>query len=256
MNRKTDATSAVERYWDHHVDDWKIARHPPGSPEFFQETEHYRFEKLHYLNERIPFNGAADRRVLEVGCGLGNDLSRFARGGAFVTGIDISKRAIALSRANFEQRQLPGTFVQMNGEELQFENNSFDLCYCHTVLQFTPDPARMIAEIYRVLSPGGEAIIMALNKRSWLMFLQRVMNTEIDYMDSPEYHLFTVGDLQRMMGAFASCEIVMERFPVRTRIHTGFKAKLYNTMFVDLFNAMLSGITQRFGHHLLAYGRK
>jgi ubiquinone/menaquinone biosynthesis C-methylase UbiE len=256
MNSRTNAISAVERYWDRHVDDWKVARHKPGTPEFFSETEQYRFEKLHYLNERIPFARTAGTRVLEIGCGLGNDLSRFARAGANVTGIDISSRAIDLSRANFEQRKLAGTFIQMDGEELQFEDDSFDLCYCHTVLQFTPDPARMISEIYRVLRPGGEAIVMALNKRSWLMFLSRIMKTEIDYMDSPEYHLFTAGELQRMMQVFSSCRIVMERFPVRTVVHTGLKAKLYNTMFVDLFNALPSRVTRRFGHHLLAYGVK
>jgi ubiquinone/menaquinone biosynthesis C-methylase UbiE len=247
---------AVESYWDRHVDDWKIASHKPGTPGFFRETEQYRFEKLHYLNDRVPFGEWDGSDILEVGCGLGNDLSRFAVAGARVTGIDISSRAIELSRANFEQRSLSGTFTQMNGEDLQFEDDSFDFCYCHTVLQFTPDPGAMVAEIHRVLKPGGQAIIMALNRRSWLMFLQRVMKTEIDYMDAPEYHLFGVTDLRQVMEPFSELSIVMERFPVRTKIHSGLKARVYNSLFVDFFNALPARITQSFGHHMLAFVRK
>lgn len=256
MNQRDSKIDAVESYWDRHVDDWKIASHESGTPGFFRETEQYRFEKLHYLNERIPFNECDGSDILEVGCGLGNDLSRFAAAGAHVTGVDISNRAIDLSRANFEQRSLSGTFTQMNGEDLQFDDNSFDLCYCHTVLQFTPDPGAMVAEIHRVLKPGGRAIIMALNRRSWLMFLQRVMKTEIDYMDAPEYHLFSAADLRQMMGRFSELNIVMERFPVRTKIHTGLKALVYNSLFVDLFNALPSRMTRSFGHHMLAFARK
>jgi 2-polyprenyl-3-methyl-5-hydroxy-6-metoxy-1,4-benzoquinol methylase len=256
LNQGDSRIEAVESYWDRHVDKWKIASHEPGTPEFFRETEQYRFEKLHYLNERIPFGEWSGCDVLEIGCGLGNDLSRFAVAGARVTGIDLSSRAIALSRANFEQRQLPGEFQRMNGEDLQFDDNSFDLCYCHTVLQFTPNPGAMVAEIHRVLKPGGQAIIMALNKRSWLMFLQRVMKTEIDYMDAPEYHLFSAADLSQMMERFSGLNIVMERFPVRTKIHSGLKALVYNSMFVDLFNALPSRMTRSFGHHILAFGSK
>ena len=157
---------------------------------------------------------------------------------------------------NFEQRKLAGTFVKMDGEALEFDDASFDFCYCHTVLQFTPEPARMVAEIHRVLRPGGQAIIMALNKRSWLMYLQRVMKTEIDYMDAPEYHLFSTADLSGMLGDFEETDIIAERFPVRTKVHSGLKAKVYNSLFVDVFNALPSSWTRSFGHHLLAYARK
>ena len=256
IDEKAAGIKAVEAYWDQHVDDWKIASHAPGTPEFFRETEHYRFEKLHYLNVRVPFAAGEGKDVLEIGCGLGNDLTRFAKHGANVTGVDISSRSIALCKENFEQRGLQGKFIQMNGEDLQFEDGSFDICYCHTVLQFTTDPKRMTEEIHRVLRPGGQAIMMALNSRSWLMFMQRLMGTEIDYLDAPSYKLFSAAEFRQLLNPFSTIDIVMERFPVRTKVHSGVNARLYNALFVDLFNALPKRLTDRFGHHLLAYARK
>ncbi len=53
---------------------------------------------------------------------------RFARGGAIVTGVDISSSAIALARQNFEQQNLEADLREADGERLPFEAATFDLC--------------------------------------------------------------------------------------------------------------------------------
>ena len=249
----TPTLDAVKEYWDQHVHDWKIAIHAPGTLKFFAETEAYRFEKLHYLPMLVDFGAHADKRLLEVGCGLGNDLARFARGGAIVTGIDIAPNAIALAKANFSQRGLQGEFRTMNGEALDFPDDSFDVVYCHTVLHFTPDPTRMIAEIRRVLRPGGQAILMTVNSRSWLFFLQKMMKVEIDYPDSPVFHRFTIAQFRELLSPFSSITIVPERFPVATKIHSGLKGRLFNSCFVGAFNALPRALVRPLGHHLIAF---
>jgi len=253
MTQPSASIESVRQYWNQHVDDWKIARHPSGTADFFSETEEYRFEKLHYLTQRIPFQEYPGKKILEVGCGLGNDLSRFAAGGARVTGIDLADRAIELSRANFQQRGLDGEFHRMDGEHMDFDANSFDFVYCHTVLQFTPDPARMAEEIHRVLKPGGQAIVMAINSQSWLILMHNLLKTEIDYLDSPFFQHFKAAELRQLLSPFDQVEIIPERFPVRTRVHKGLKAHLYNLLFVDLFNALPPGWVRWSAHHLLAY---
>ena len=247
---------AVRAYWSDHVDDWKIASHPVGSSAFFEEIEAYRFAKLHYLPRRVDFAGYPGKRVLDLGCGLGNDLSRFARGGAQVVGVDLCERAIALSETNFEQRSLAGEFHVMNGEALDFPDASFDLVYCHTVLHFTPDPGRMVREVHRVLRNGGEAILMTINRRSWLMALRRLMKVEIDYLDAPVFHTFTTREFRALMAPFSQLRLVTERFPVRTQVHGGLKARLFNSLFVGAFNALPERYTRDFGYHLLAFAKK
>jgi SAM-dependent methyltransferase len=252
----SDSLDAVRQYWDEHVHEWKIARHAPGTPEFFAETEAYRFEKLHYLPRLVDFEGYRNQRLLDVGCGLGNDLARFACGGALVTGVDISPRAVEFAKANFSQRQLDGRFHVMSGESLDFCNEAFDVVYCHTVLHFTPKPHRMVAEIGRVLKPGGRAILMTVNSRSWLFLLQRIMKVDIDYPDSPVFHRFTIGEFRQLLSPFSSVKIVPERFPVATKVHVGTKARLFNALFVGAFNSLPRTLVRPLGHHLIAFCRK
>lgn len=252
----SSCTETVRSYWNEHVGDWKIAKHPVGTAEFFAETEEYRFEKLHYLPKRIPFGEYQGKKVLEVGSGLGNDLSRFASSGADVTGIDLSDKAVELGCLNFQQRGLPGQFHRMDGEHMTLDSDSFDFVYCHTVLQFTTDPKAMIEEIYRVLKPGGKAVLMVINRWSWLILMHKLLKVEIDYMDSPIFNRFSKSELHQLLAHYARVEIVPERFPVRTKIHKGLKARLYNWLFVDLFNILPRSWVQIYGHHLLAYVEK
>ena len=253
----TDATvEAVRSYWDAHVQDWKIARSPPGSREFFEETEAYRFEKLHYLPRVVDFGGYAGKQLLDVGCGLGNDLARFAAGGAEVTGIDIAPRAVELARMNFEQRGRRGRFELMNGEAMTFPDESFDVVYCHPVLHFTPYPDRMISEIHRVLRPGGTAILMTVNRKGWLFRLQKLMKVEIDYPDAPVFRKYSIAEFREMLAPFSDLRIVPERFPVATKVHKGLKARLFNAGFVGLFNLLPEVLTRPTGHHLMAFCRK
>lgn len=251
-----DLLEAVKDYWNGHVHDWKVARSKAGTKEFFEEIEAYRFDKLHYLPRLVDFTGYADQRVLDVGCGVGNDLSRFARGGADVFGIDLAEHSIELAQTNFSLRGLRGQFKVMNGEQMQFADNAFDLVYCHTVLHFTPHPQRMVNEIYRVLKPSGRAIIMTVNRRSWLNFLHKVMQVEIDHLDAPIFYQYTVKEFRRLLAPFSRVSIIPERFPVPTKVHAGIKARLYNVLFVDLFNALPRQWVRGSGHHLMAFASK
>lgn len=251
-----DLLAAVRAYWNGHIHDWKVARAPAGSKEFFEEIEAYRYEKLDYLPRLVNFASYSGKRVLDVGCGVGNDLSRFARHGAEVVGIDLAERSIELARDNFRQRGLAGEFHVMDGEQLEFRDDSFDLVFCHTVLHFTPQPRRMVEQIHRVLRPGGEAILMTVNRRSWLNLLQKVMRVEVDHLDAPIFRQFTAAEFRNLLAPFPHVRIVAERFPVPTKVHGGLKGRLYNALFVDLFNVLPRRWVRWSGHHLMAFASK
>jgi SAM-dependent methyltransferase len=246
----------VRTYWNLHIHDLEITRHPVGSRGFFDDLDQYHFEKLHHLLELVDFDGYAGRRVLEVGCGAGVDLARFARGGAAVTGVDIASSAIDLARANFEQQGLRGELHVANGEQLPFPDGSFDLVYAHGVVQYTSDPRRLVEECRRVLAPGGEAIFQVYNRLSWLNALSKLMKVGLEHDEAPVLLKFRIGEFRRLLAGFDQVRIVPERFPVKSRLHGGWKGAMYNRLFVGTFNSLPRPLVRRFGWHLLAFCRK
>jgi SAM-dependent methyltransferase len=249
-------TDEVRDYWNRHIHDLEITRHPVGSRGFFDDLDHYHFEKLHHLLRLVAFDGYRGRSVLEVGCGAGVDLARFAKGGADVTGVDLAPSAIELARANFAQQGLPGRFDVADGEHLPFPDNSFDLVYAHGVVQYTANPQRLVEECRRVLKPGGEAIFQVYNRISWLHALSKLMKVGLEHDDAPVILKFSIGELRRLVAGFSQTTIVPERFPVKSRLHGGWKGAVYNGLFVGTFNLLPRVLVRRFGWHLLAFCRK
>jgi len=246
----------VRAYWDRQVHDAKITSQPVGSPAFFQDLDHYHFEKLHYLLELVDFDGYRGRTVLEVGCGAGVDLARFARGGAIVTGIDLTESAIDLARRNFAQQGLAGCFEVADAERLPFADNAFDLIYAHGVVQYTANPQRLVDECRRVLKPGGEAIFQVYNRWSWLNALSKLMKVSLEHEDAPVIQTFTIGEFRRVLAGFSRVRIVPERFPVRSRLHGGWKGAVFNGLFVGTFNLLPRPLVRRFGWHLMGFCTK
>jgi SAM-dependent methyltransferase len=246
-------TADVRAYWDHHIHDLEITRHPVGSRGFFDDLDQYHFEKLHHLPRLVDFDGYRGRMVLDVGCGAGVDLARFARGGAIVTGVDLAPSAIQLARANFEQQGLAGRLEVADGEALPFADNTFDMVFAHGVVQYTADPRRLVDECRRVLKPGGRAVFQVYNRVSWLNALGKLMKVPLEHEDAPVLLKFSIGEFRRLVGEFREVQIVAERFPVRSRLHGGWKGTLFNTFFVGTFNALPRPLVRRFGWHLLAF---
>ena len=246
----------VREYWERHIHDLDITQHPVGSRGFFDDLDQYHFEKLHHLLRLVDFDGYAGRSVLEVGCGAGVDLARFARGGATVTGVDLAASAIRLATANFEQQRLHGDFRVASGESLPFDDNAFDLVYAHGVVQYTANPRQLVEECRRVLKPGGEAIFQVYNRISWLNALSKLMKVGLEHDDAPVLLKFSIGEFRRLLAGFREVRIVPERFPVRSRLHGGWKGAIYNRAFVGTFNALPRPLVRRFGWHLLAFCRK
>lgn len=104
----------------------------------------------------IGFAGLSEGdRVLDVGCGTGSltfTLPQRAEIGA-ATGIDISEGYVEYARSRNTDRRIG--FEHADACALPFADRSFDCAFSLLVLQFVPDPARAVAEMRRVVRPGG-----------------------------------------------------------------------------------------------------
>ena len=246
----------VRAYWDHHIHDLDITKHPVGSRGFFDDLDQYHFEKLHHLLTLVDFNAYRGRQVLEVGCGAAVDLARFAKGGAIATGIDLAGSAIDLAKANFALQGLSGEFHVGNGERMPFPDNTFDFVYAHGVVQYTAHPQALVDECRRVLKPGGTALFQVYNRVSWLNALSKLMKVGLEHDDAPVLLKYSIPEFKGLLAGFSDVRIVPERFPVKSRLHGGWKGLLFNGLFVGTFNALPRAWVRRYGWHLLAFCRK
>ena len=246
----------VREYWNSHIHDLDISASVAGSREFFADLDQYHFEKLHHLPRLVDFDGYRGKRVLDVGCGAGTDLARFAKGGAVVSGVDLSSSAIALARQNFAQQGLAADLREADGEHLPFADASFDLVFAHGVVQYTAHDQALVDECRRVLAPGGTAVFQVYNRISWLHALSKVMKVPLEHEDAPVLKRYSAREFRALLTGFRDVRIVEERFPVRSRLHGGWKGTLFNTFFVGTFNALPRSWVRRFGWHLLAFCTK
>lgn len=108
--------------------------------------------------------------LLDVGCGGGILAEAFADMGLRVTGIDPSASSVETARRHAYQTGAAITYEVGSGERLPFADASFDYVSCCDVLEHVQDVDAVLAEISRVLKPGGLFFYDTVN-RTWLSWL-------------------------------------------------------------------------------------
>jgi SAM-dependent methyltransferase len=102
-----------------------------------------------------------DDEVLDVGCGSGAFLVQHAGQVRRVAGIDLSDIQIDLARRHLADRIAAGTadIVRGDASVLPWPDASFTAVTCMAAFEVFPDPAQVLAEVFRVLRPGGRAVM-------------------------------------------------------------------------------------------------
>ena len=102
-------------------------------------------------------------RVLDVGCGTGEVIARLAAlfPSAHFTGIDVEEPHLDRARAKNAHLGDAVHFQVDDAMQLSFEDAQFDLAVCRHVIQAVPDATRVLAEMVRVLKPGGRLHVIA-----------------------------------------------------------------------------------------------
>ncbi len=134
---------------------------------YFSRLEQDRYSQEPHILGFARFEASRGLDVLEVGVGAGTDFVQWARCGARARGIDFTQSAVRLTRERLELESLPGDVQVADAEELPFDDASFDIVYAYGVIHHTPNTRKAVAEIYRVLRPGGRARIMIYGVPSW-----------------------------------------------------------------------------------------
>jgi SAM-dependent methyltransferase len=155
------------------------------APSWVRRVDHYRmlrecrYEELIRADFRtlFGFTAATTGRLLDAGCGTGNETVELLRQapGLRIYGIDVSRDALTIAVDRPET--VKAAFYCSALERLPFPNERFDYIASHEVVEHVEDTAVVLQEFYRVLKPGGVCVIATPNGASlWIEHLrQRVM---------------------------------------------------------------------------------
>ena len=183
-----------------------------------QMAKRYSLEP--YIEEFAGFDRARDLDVLEIGVGLGADHQRFAEGGARLTGIDLTDRAVEHTRRRFDLFGLRSELRVGDAEALPFADESFDVVYSWGVLHHSPNTQVTIDEAWRVLRAGGVARIMIYHTHAlvgymlWLRYAllvgkpwRTLADIYANHLESPGTKAYTVDEARELFQHFGDVRI-------------------------------------------------
>jgi 2-polyprenyl-3-methyl-5-hydroxy-6-metoxy-1,4-benzoquinol methylase len=161
----------VRRYWDTRPCNIRHSQKPVGTEEYFHEVEFRKYRVEPHIPEFAEFSRWRDKKVLEIGCGIGTDTINFARHGAEVTAVDLSEKSLELARQRAQIFRLEDRirFFHANAEKLAdtLPAETYDLVYSFGVIHHTPNPDRVLEQIRKYVKPGGMLKVMVYHRWSW-----------------------------------------------------------------------------------------
>lgn len=203
----------VADFWTRNVNAERImgravSTHGRGSEEYFRELETQRYRSHRHLPDWIGSmrSGAS---VLEVGCGIGLDSARMAKQGLVVTAVDLTVVGAATANARAKANGLDAEYLSADAEHLPFPDATFDYVYSFGVMHHAPDTERCVDEAYRVVKPGGQALIMLYHRRSLNELVHRLTRVPFEERDElcPVVRRYTVEEIRRMFSRFSNVEV-------------------------------------------------
>ena len=104
------------------------------------------------VRHALGVESLAGLRAVDVGCSAGFIADELALAGAQTSGVDIDEPGLAKARARFGERV---DFRLARGEDLPFDDDSVDVAVLNHIYEHVVDPEAVVADIHRVLKPGG-----------------------------------------------------------------------------------------------------
>jgi SAM-dependent methyltransferase len=208
-----ETLDANRRDWDAYADTYQATH-----GEFLQDIGFVWGPEGHTEESLGVLGDVAGKRVLEVGCGASQCARWLATRGARAVGLDVSMRQLQHGRRIDDATGVPVSTVCATGTALPFADGSFDVVFSSFgAMQFVSDAAASVAEVARVLAPGGRFAFSITHPMRWAMpddpgedglvvsnsYFDRTPYVEVDEDDQVRYveHHRTLGDWVRVLAA-------------------------------------------------------
>lgn len=151
------------------IDRWLA--HMPWRPDFAQWREgriwqeHTQAARLRLIERYSgPLPG---RRILDLGSGMGGTSVALALAGAAPLAYEYNHAYCEIARLRAARYDIALPVINGAGERLPFADRSFDMAICWDVVEHVQDPERLLAELARVLRPGGRVLLTVINRYAY-----------------------------------------------------------------------------------------
>ena len=159
----------IRNYWNARPCNIRHSPLPVGSVDYFDAVELRKYCVEPHILDFANFSLWKNKKVLEIGCGIGTDTINFARNGADVTAVDLSDKSLEVAKQRARVFGKNVRFFQANAEELvkDVPVEPYDLIYSFGVIHHTAKPEEILKQITRYTKPGTTIKIMVYNRLSW-----------------------------------------------------------------------------------------
>jgi ubiquinone/menaquinone biosynthesis C-methylase UbiE len=229
----------VYEFWNTAPNESLSSKSELNTKEFFEESEKYRYQSIHknlgipFFKKAIQFEKYKNLKILEIGCGIGVDSIQFARAGNHMTLLDLTFESLKITKKRLENENLTAKYIEGDAENLPFASDSFDMVYSYGVIHHSPNTEVSVKEIFRVLKPGGQAIVMLYSKYSAMVYSNLLINEGIR-----QGYLFKYKSLQKVINHRTELQSAKEgNDPVLTRV---FSKNAIRKMFSDFDKLTIS----------------
>ena len=145
--------------------------------------ENHQKKIINFLEKFIP--DLKNKKILDLGCGMGGFLVAMQQKGYNIQGIDPNPDYCEITRLRAERYNLEANIINGYGEKMPFAENSFDFIYCNDVLEHCEDPLEVLKESRRVLKPSDQMYVTVINRFGF---------------KDPHYHLKFINWMPRSLG--------------------------------------------------------
>lgn len=119
-----------------------------------------------FLTNYIDMKGLKGKKLLDIACGTGVLTEQFVRMGADVTAIDLTPKAVELTKKRLDLYHLNAVVMEADAQQMPFADNTFDFVCAWGCLMHMPETEKAISEIHRILKPGGKMLAMMYHRDS------------------------------------------------------------------------------------------
>lgn len=248
----------IKEYWNNQPCNILHSRSKEGTKIWFNEIEQKRYFVEPHLLDFADFEKWKNKRVLEIGCGIGTDARNFVKNGANYTGLDISDNSINIAKRGFEIFDLSGEFIVCDATTLPYFNKKFDLIYSCGVLHHYPEPEKTINQIYNLLEDDGEFRFLVYAEKSWkYAMIQNHLDQYEAQRHCPYAKVYTEESIKQLLGNKFQIKKLEQDHCFMYNVPK-YKQNIYELepWFATMSNDMREAIKKNLGWHLLITATK